>query len=455
MDDVLVIGAGPAGLLAAWIARRRGAKVKVMASGIGTTHVSPGWIGVLRDEDGTQTSADERRQAVGVRAEHQSETLLPPVGMEASAGLSGRPTQPAKASTPDVSSNIQRFVMAHPQHPYALAGLDALRSGIAVLREVGQAAGLRYIGDLSANFRLPTALGAVAEAALVPDSFAAGDLRQGGPMLIAGPAGWRDFYPRLCAENLARQGFPAHGVYFDLPEMASLSRFDATPVGLANLFQRADVRARVAAQLKPRLDGAARVGFPAVLGLDHASEVWQDLQERLGVPVFEIPTLPPSVPGIRLYNAFKAALTRAGVPILLDMTTTRGIVEDGHATGVVVPDVVRDRIYRAETYILATGGLYGGGITSDYRGTFRETVFGLPLYVPTVETLHATSLLDDHPIHLVGVRADRDMRPVDESGHVILDNVRLAGRVVAGYHPVSEGSTEGVWLATAWRAGNL
>ena len=123
------------------------------------------------------------------------------------------------------------FVAACPDHPYALAGLDALQGGIAALREVGQAAGLRYIGDLSANFCLPTALGAVAEAALVPESFAAGDLRQTGPMVIAGPAGWRDFYPRLCAENLARQGHAAQGVYFDLPEMASLSQFDVTPVG--------------------------------------------------------------------------------------------------------------------------------------------------------------------------------------------------------------------------------
>ena len=46
-DDVLIIGAGPAGLLAAWTARQRGARVRVLATGIGTTHVSAGWIGVL------------------------------------------------------------------------------------------------------------------------------------------------------------------------------------------------------------------------------------------------------------------------------------------------------------------------------------------------------------------------------------------------------------------------
>jgi glycerol-3-phosphate dehydrogenase subunit B len=370
---------------------------------------------------------------------------------------------------------LESWIAAHPEHPYALAGLDALRGGLAALREVGQAAGLRYVGRddpaLSAppslrgkgdggigdaNFRLPTALGAVAEAAVVPESFAAGDLRQAGAMLIAGPAGWRDFYPKLCAENLARQSFPAHAVTFDLPEMHT-SKFDATPVGLARLFDRADVRERVAAQLKPKLNGATRLGVPAVLGLECFVKAWRDLNDRLGVPVFEIPTLPPSVPGMRLFNAFKAVLTKAGVQILLDMTAVRGIIESSRATGVVVPNVVRDQIYPADTVILATGGLYGGGIATDYTGAMRETIFDLPLHIPgeTGNWFEPQFLGErEHPIHYAGVRVNAQMQPVDGSGRAVLENVRVAGRLLASHNPLTEGSTEGVWLATAFRAAN-
>ena len=214
----------------------------------------------------------------------------------------------------------------------------------------------------------------------------AGELRRGRPAAARRHADRRaGRLARLLSQAVRREpgpaGLPGAGRDFDLPEMHT-SQFDATPVGLARLFERADVRERVAAQLKPQLDGATRVGFPAVLGLEHSAEAWRDLSDRLGVPVFEIPTLPPSVPGMRLFNAFKAALTQAGVPILLDMTAVRGVVEGSRATGVVVPEVVRDQTYRADTFILATGGLYGGGITSDHTGALREAVFGLPLHTP-------------------------------------------------------------------------
>jgi glycerol-3-phosphate dehydrogenase subunit B len=290
---------------------------------------------------------------------------------------------------------------------------------------------------------------------LVPESFAAGDLRTGGAMLIAGPAGWRDFHPTLCAANLARQGVAAQGVAFDLPPMQAASRFDLTSVGLARLFERADVRSAVATELRARLGGATRVGLPAVLGVEQHAECWSDLQDRLGVPVFEIPTLPPSVPGIRLYSALKAALTRAGAPILLDMTVSHGLTEGPRATGVVVPGVVREMTYRAGTVILATGGLYGGGITSDPRGQMHEVVFDLPVHVPGgLGDWFDPAFLSahGHPVHEAGVLANAQLQPVAADGRVLLENVRVVGRTLAGASPLIEGSTEGNWLATAYRA---
>ncbi len=407
MDDVLVIGAGPAGLLAAYVARRSHLRVRMLANGIGTTHISPGWLGIL-DTDG------------------------------------------------DLQTALEGWIRRYPAHPYALAGAGALRDGIAALREVCSAAGINYLGDLQSNFQLPTTLGAVKQAALVPETLAAGDLRLPGEMLIAGPAGWRDFYPALCAGNLARQGIPARALSFDLPEMRA-GQFDPTATGLARLFDRPGVRERSAALIGPQLAGAKRVGLPAILGLEHSRDAWLDLQDRLGVPVFEIPTLPPSVPGMRLYNAFKVALGRAGVEILLDMPVARGLVEDRQARGAAVPGAVREMLFRAGKVILATGGLYGGGIVADYQGCLRETIFDLPVMAPD----NMSQWFDDrfiggadHAIHRAGLRANQALQPVDAAGQVLLENVRIAGRSLGGYSPLAEGSSEGVWLATAYRAAS-
>ena len=207
--------------------------------------------------------------------------------------------------------------------------------------------------------------------------------------------------------------------------------------------------------------------MPAVLGLDDYPQAWRHLQDLTGVPVFEIPTLPPSVPGMRLYNIFKNALGRAGVQLLLNMPVGRGLWEplQGEAederlsavTGAAVPvagSTVRERIYRARGVILATGGLYGGGITSDHRGELAETVFGLPLTgTRAMSDRFADRFLQArHAIHDVGVMANRRMQPLTDDGRVLYGNLRVAGRLLGGYNAPHEGSTEGVWIATAYRA---
>jgi glycerol-3-phosphate dehydrogenase subunit B len=364
MEEVLVIGAGPAGLLAAAVARERGARVRVISGGIGSTHIMPGWLGVLKTDG---------------------------------------PLEPA----------LVQWFADHPAHPYTRAGVESLERGIEVFEDICASWGLRFTGNMIRNYRLPTALGALADAALVPESFRAGDAASGGPMLIASPSGWRDFYPALCAGNLSRQGIAAAGVTFELPEMYA-SKFDSTATNMARILHSAEVRARIANELRPRLSGAQRVGFPAILGLEDHVTVFRDLQDRLGVPVFEIPTLPPSVPGMRIWLAFKAAFMRLGIQLLLDMEVNEGLLEGTRARGASVPGAARSTRFLADKVILATGGLYGGGILSDRSGALRESVFGLPLSSPTgglSEWFSQKLLPADHPIHYAGVRTNDSLQP--------------------------------------------
>ena len=147
--------------------------------------------------------------------------------------------------------------------------------------------------SLERNALLPSAVGAARPSALVPVTMAGGDLRSDDPVCVVGLRPLKDFHAALLADNLTRQGVPGRAVELDL----QVDRVDQSALGLARAFDRPEVRSLVAAQLAVRLRPRERVAFPAVLGLRHAAIVHRELEEQLGRRVFEVPTLPPSVPG--------------------------------------------------------------------------------------------------------------------------------------------------------------
>ena len=267
--DVVVIGVGLAGLTAALRLAEQGQRVLVVAKGVGGTHLAPAAIDVLGYVDGPVES-------------------------------------PAQA--------LPRFAAAHPEHPYRRLSVELIRSSLGWLRDrLGE---LGYQGRLEENFLLPTAVGVAKPTVLVPETMAAGDLRAGGRFVFVGLRGFKDFYPAYLADNLVRAALPGGAsVSARTVELAPPlgDEGDVSSVGFARRFEQPEFRDMVVRELEQRLVPGEIVGFPAVLGLRHAREVWQELETRLRHPVFEVPTLPPSVGGIRLFESMIAALTLSKV----------------------------------------------------------------------------------------------------------------------------------------------
>ena len=159
----------------------------------------------------------------------------------------------------------------------------------------------------------PQVLGAIRPTCLAPEMMVAGDLREKDPILVIGFDGFYDFYPELIADNLTAQGVPSTGLNLSLP--ALLGRDFITSRVLAEMFDQLDLCDSVANEIKKVLSGKSqikpqRIGFPAVLGLEKSQQVREHLENLLGLPVFEIPTLPPSIPGIRLSRILVSAIER-------------------------------------------------------------------------------------------------------------------------------------------------
>jgi glycerol-3-phosphate dehydrogenase subunit B len=412
MSRAVVVGAGLAGLVAGIRLAQGGMEVTVVAKGAGGLHLSPATIDVLGYAPGR---VDETGPAV--------------------AGL----------------------VAGRPDHPYARLAPEPLATALAWFRDL--VPGLRYAGDPERNLLLPTAVGVARPTALAPASIAAGDLRQGARLAVVGLRSLKDFFPSLLAENLPRADLPAG------------ARVEARPVEIATSPRpgRADVagpvharglddpglRRALAAELRPRIEPGETVAMPAVLGMERAGEAWDDLQDLLGAPVVEIPTLPPSVPGMRLQRALLAALDAAGGRLLLGPPATGVEGAGGRVTGVRVRDAARTRTLPADAVVLATGGFAAGGIELDSHGALCETVAGLPVTGPPpgAPRLSPTHL-DHQPLMRSGLRVDAAMHPVDDDGNPAWSNLHAAGALIAGAEPWREKSGEGVSIASGYAAAS-
>jgi anaerobic glycerol-3-phosphate dehydrogenase B subunit len=413
--EVMVIGAGLAGLVAGWQAAGRGLRTLVMAKGWGATHWHAGCIDVL----GYGSPGDEN-----------------PVENPAGA--------------------VEQLISQNPGHPYAIAGLEALAESLEAFKALCAQAGYPLRGSLESNWLLPSALGTARPTCLAPETMVAGDLRRRDPMLLVGFEQLLDFFPELAAENLSSQGVLANAVTLDLPSLRK-RRF-VYPSILARLFEDPGFRAEVVAALKPRLGQSQRVGFPAVLGLRSPLEVKNDLEEKLGAEVFEIPGLPPSIPGIRLHDILVAAIERAGGRVYNGMQALSAEMEDGRVLSVWSEAGPRQKQNRAVKFILATGGILGGGYFGTHQGELRETIFGLPLEAPeSRDQWFSREFLDPlgHPLFQSGLRVDASFRPLDGSGQARFGNLFAAGTGLAGADFLQERSFEGVALATGFKVGNL
>ncbi|WP_440770345.1 glycerol-3-phosphate dehydrogenase subunit GlpB [Natronorubrum sp. DTA28] len=350
-------------------------------------------------------------------------------------------------------------------HPYERVGSEAVREALAFFDEI---AGDAYAGShTDANALVPTHGGTVKPTARYPVSTADGLASDVRDTLLVGFETLTDFEAPLAAEHLAAAGAPfaARGVTVSFP---GIVRDDAKVTRYAHLLDHDETvttgdgetgaREALATTVREHLEGETRVGFPAILGDEHADEVRADLADALGVDVFEVPMGPPSLPGMRLEDLLYDALEDAGV------RTASGVPVIGYETGgesgeeARIDHVVVDRHgaeipYRADQYVLATGGLVGKGVRSERERVF-EPIF--ECHVPHAEERYdwfVDDVFGAQPYARFGLPADRELRPLDANDEPEFSNLRAAGAVLGGYDFAAEKSGAGVSLATGYVAG--
>jgi glycerol-3-phosphate dehydrogenase subunit B len=227
-----------------------------------------------------------------------------------------------------------------------------------------------------------------------------------------------------------------------------------TPLGFARRFDDPAWRKQVIAQLQGRVGDSDAIGFPAVLGLRDHETVWRELQDALEARVFEIPTLPPSVPGLRLFQALKDALRLSGGRLIVGAEVHSFTPSVDRVGMVSTRAAARELTFRADRFVLASGGFLAGGLEMSADWSVREPIFGLPVTgVPAEpdERLEA-DVFAEHPMARAGIAVDECLRPLGTNAEPVFDNLHVAGATLGGAVPWREKSGNGISLASGYAA---
>ena len=413
--DVLVAGSGMAGLVAALTAASQGKKVRMLTTGMGSLAISGGNVDILAYADGGSVSAPWAGMA-----------LLP------------------------------------AEHPYRLMGAECVREAIAFFQRQMEArqwpmqAASTPAGQ-TCNVQIPTIMGTLKPTHLLPAGVNIKALAEARRVLVVSVEGLRDCRPALVISQLRRYRAWADREFAQMtvPSPLGETHRSATALDLARLMEKPQSRQWLLEALKPHAGSCDLVLLPPVCGSKARPDAWQAVEAAAECPVVEMLSIPPGVGGLRLRDALLRALREYDFELFENARVLHAETAGKKCTALVAEASGQERRHEARTFVLATGGILGGGLDLA-PGSARESIMGLDIAVPDdVELWSEAELFGKHLFARMGVRVDSTMRPVSSQAAVCWNNVFFAGRSLGGYDYATEKSGHGVAVATGWQAGRM
>ena len=321
-----------------------------------------------------------------------------------------------------------------PEHPFHLVDKSVIKESLHHFQAVMMDMGIPYAGSAEKNRLVMSALGTFKKSCLIPSTMEAAPQHTQESVHIITFKGLKDFYPGYIISRRRNTKFSVYD--------AGVS----TTMSIASRFEEKDFFENFLLWLEKLNIAEDRIASPAVLGLESAAEIFRTLSMRVGKPVFEIPTIPPSMPGRRLFSALKKNFRQKGGTIYWSWPVV-GTEKTGHLIEAVTTfSEGRPKSINARAFILATGSFVGGGLTAT-RETILENIFNLPVHKsgPRETWFNNDYFSQNHGIGKAGIMADVSMRPAG----CAWKNVFVCGSILANTEILKNGCGHGLALATA------
>lgn len=349
---------------------------------------------------------------------------------------------------------IDALVRDNAQHPYARISGEDIRTAFEETLTFLKQAGLPYYRRIDQNSSVLTSLGNLKPTYCVPHTMWNGvaAMEEKPACLLVDFRGLKGFSARQIAAALQNDWPDLRTARVSFPDTDHLNEvFTEHMAGALILPQN---REKFVRTLRPHLKNAQLVGLPAILGLYRTEEVVSDLQKMLGLQLFEIPTIPPSISGLRLKEAFERGLRTKGVNYI-SQRRVLAVRHQGKALFEIgIGRTITERSVRSKGIILASGRFIGGGLHADRKG-IKETIFDLPVCQPGSRTdWHRREFLDPqgHLVNRAGLEIDDSFRPLNRSRQPAFSTLFAAGSILAHNDWKRLKCGAGVALASAFGA---
>ena len=357
----------------------------------------------------------------------------------------------------DPWAGIDALIRDIPNHPYSRVKKKGIQAAFDEILSFLKEAGLPYYRRKDRNVEMITPLGKVKRTYCVPQTMLSGvrALEEKRPCLLVGFRGLNDFSARQIAATLQDKWPNLRAARISFPDTDHVSEIFTGEI-IAQALELSENRKKLIQAVSPHVKDSQAVGMPAIFGMHRSQEIAAELEDKIGVPVFEIPTMPISVPGLRLNDTFARYLSLKGVRLLPQSRVLEVGRESNGSFVLGVGNKTIDYTLRTKGIILASGRFWSRGLYAD-RNRIRESVFDLPVYQPRDRNgWHRENFLDSrgHPVNRAGVETDDSFRPLDSSGRPAFETLFAAGSILSHQDWMRMKCGSGLAISTAYAAVN-
>ncbi len=276
----------------------------------------------------------------------------------------------------------------------------------------------------------------------------------GKKVLAVNIAGFLDFNTKFVADGFEKYGAECRISSINLPELERLriSPTEMRSTNIARVLENEKTLEALIRALAAKISGFDIVALPAVFGLSSAAPV-RKLKESLDIPAWLVPTMPPSVPGIRAQQQLRRSFEELGGVYMLGDTVVKAGFK-GNRVEVVYSVNHGDIPFVAENFILASGSYFSNGLVAR-PDSVVEPVFGSDVdFTPGRDSWYDRSFFNKQNYMTFGVATDDKLR-IRIKGDV-QQNLFAVGSVLGGSDTIHEGCGAGISMLTAlYVADNL